>query len=980
MLDTLTGRSSFASASRSPKLSSFLPEYPSEEELAKNWSLSEVDRKFIGQCRGEDNKRRFALQLCTLRTYGRFLGNYANTPTRIINHLGAQLDLNPLLFMDISSQDATEYRYQKKIRDYLGYEPFSEASQEKIKQWIYEQTIRGCLPDEIRRKIEESLRSSRIVLPGASTLDDLVSSGCSDARKVIFERITACLPEGFCQAIDDLLHVAEGESHSSLFRLKQFPPEASAGSIMDYIEKYKLLLSIDVPAINLSKFGPDLVRHLAQLTKGYDVWEIKRFSLAAKRYALTAAFLIEALKTILDHLIEMHDQYVTRMCRRARRKYEKRHREMRLHAQNGTNRLLRAVELLIDHDGPRESLIEALFSQIEDPSLREALADCRAFKKLDERGYLFELENSYSWLRRYLPSLLTLPFKAEPGADDLTIAIQLINQVNDGILKKLPEDAPTSFVQAAWWPYLKDKNGNICQRIWEISLALAVRESLRSGDLFLPGSRRHVSFWNLIYNEEKWQTERQGAYVSLGLPHAFDQIHGRLGNEFDNIATLCERGLPSNPMATIRDGRLRLKCQEGIKESDRVKELRGLIETRMPKIRIERLLLEVDAICGFSGYLEPLGGYEPRSGNIHQVLLATLIAHGTNLGISGMGNSAESITADMLQHASQWFLRDSTLRAANTALVNYHSSMPMSTIWGDTTRSSSDGQRFGIQKSSLIGSFYPRYFGHYDRAITVYTHASDQYSVFSTQVISCSAREALYVLDGLLAHDTALRPHAHSTDTHGYTEHLFGLCYLLGFSFMPRIKDLHKQQLYKIDRTKNYGVLEPLFRGTVDMDIVREQWDQLVRVAASIMNRTAPPSVIMRRLASSSPSDRLAKALTALSRVVKTAYILRYVHDLGLRQQVQLQLNRGEARHELARWIFFANQGEFRTGDFEEIMNKASCLSLLSNAILTWNTVEYQRIVSQLRETGHTIENQDLARIAPIMHRHVIPNGTYSFK
>jgi hypothetical protein len=32
-------------------------------------------------------------------------------------------------------------------------------------------------------------------------------------------------------------------------------------------------------------------------------------------------------------------------------------------------------------------------------------------------------------------------------------------------------------------------------------------------------------------------------------------------------------------------------------------------------------------------------------------------------------------------------------------------------------------------------------------------------------------------------------------------------------------------------------------------------------------------------------------------------------------------------------------QEEFRTGDYEEMMNKASCLSLLSNAVLVWNTM-----------------------------------------
>ena len=79
--------------------------------------------------------------------------------------------------------------------------------------------------------------------------------------------------------------------------------------------------------------------------------------------------------------------------------------------------------------------------------------------------------------------------------------------------------------------------------------------------------------------------------------------------------------------------------------------------------------------------------------------------------------------------------------------------------------------------------------------------------------------------------------------------------------------------------------------------------------------RTAPAHVVVQRLAGSSPSDRVARALKALGRVVKTIYILRYLHEEDVRRRVQLQLNRGESRHDLARWLFFANQGEFRTGD-----------------------------------------------------------------
>ena len=132
---------------------------------------------------------------------------------------------------------------------------------------------------------------------------------------------------------------------------------------------------------------------------------------------------------------------------------------------------------------------------------------------------------------------------------------------------------------------------------------------------------------------------------------------------------------------------------------------------------------------------------------------------------------------------------------------------------------------------------------------------------------------------------------------------------MLGYSFMPRLRDLADQQLYKIDRKASCGRLDPLFRGTSDAELIVEQWDQLLRIAASLNNRTAPANVIIQRLANSSASDRLAKALTALGRVIKTIYILRYIHDEALRSRVQLQLNRGESRHDLvARCLFFANR------------------------------------------------------------------------
>ena len=85
-----------------------LPEDPTDEELVRHWTLSEADKHEVLRCRGEDNRRRFALQLCALRTYGRFVPNQAVVPVRILNYLGRQLDLPPTLFLPPPHREATD--------------------------------------------------------------------------------------------------------------------------------------------------------------------------------------------------------------------------------------------------------------------------------------------------------------------------------------------------------------------------------------------------------------------------------------------------------------------------------------------------------------------------------------------------------------------------------------------------------------------------------------------------------------------------------------------------------------------------------------------------------------------------------------------------------------------------------------------------------------------------------------------------------
>ena len=409
------------------RASTALPEDPSEEELARDWTLSELDSAEVRRCRGGDHRRRFAVQLCMLRQYGRFLEDYTLVPVKILNHLGRQLQLPPVLSLPSPERPATESAQQQRLRSYLGYQLFDEEKRSRLEDHLRMQLAQGVLPSQLLQHAEDFLRFWKIVLPSPSTLGRLASAVGSTGRQEILERIAARLTEPIAEAIDNLLTVEEGAARSPLFDFKEYPPEATPATILSYLERCTLLESIGVDQIDLGGFSSALLEHLSELAHKYDVQALKRFSQATRR-AMVACFLTDAEKTLLDHVVTMNEQYLTGFCRRSRHAFEERQREFRKRAKKGVETLLQAMEIVLDAPADGNPLA-VLYRHIDEPALREAMEACREFKRLEEGGYQDELRARHHHLARYLPAFLKLPFQAEAGSEKLLAAIRTRTRV-----------------------------------------------------------------------------------------------------------------------------------------------------------------------------------------------------------------------------------------------------------------------------------------------------------------------------------------------------------------------------------------------------------------------------------------------------------------------------------------------------------------------------------------------------------------------
>ena len=951
-----------------------LPQNFSDEEMVRDWTFSSAERQEIRKYR-KNYRLYIAIQICAVRLYGRFLNQVHELSPHIVNYLGQQLDLPPSLTIQVPKREATYLKHRQNVLKHLGFQKFDEIVQERLKIWLEQQARLGVLPDELFQQTELYLLEQRILLPGPTVLERLIIHICSDMHIQLFELVFQQLSSELRQAIDQLLTVPEGKQRSYFYHLKEYPPAATISSMQSYLKRYQTIVATGIDNFEGKMLTPTFLDYFFKQAKRYSATDLKRFA-DHKRYTLMICFLLETRKRLLDHLVTMHDQYVIDICRQAKNIHEKKHRQLRKRQKKAIDVVLDATHRLLDWPEEQPLLTGELWQQVDKVKLHSSIEDLHSFKRLEERGYGDLLLARYPSLRKYFAEFIHLPFAAEHGNDSLIQAIELVRKLDSGEIKKLPPTAPTDFVPKELQRALKNQTGKPNRNAWEMGLALAIKNALRSGDLYLPQSKQHVSFWDLMLNETRWQQMRTCSFDELQQPQKHE-VKALLHQRFHDALTQAKSKFQFDDFAEIQDGKLKLKRYDKVVLPASVTTLQKVIDARLPSIRIEQLLMEVDRLTNFSRHFTPVPEHQSRPLHFYRTLMAALISQATNLGVVSMSASVKGTTVDMLRHVLHNFIREETLTAASTEIVDRHHELPLSAVHGMGTLSSSDAQRFGIRASSLLASYYPRYYGYYEKAIGIYTHVSDQYSVFSTQVISCSPREALYVLDGLLENNTILQIREHTTDTHGYTEIIFALCHLLGFYFMPRIRDLKEQQLYRVDRQVDYGVFTPLLTKTAELDIVEEQWSEMIRVAISLKQRTAPAHVIVKRLTNSFPSDRLSKAFTNLGRVIKTQYILRYLTDLALRRTVQLQLNKGEYRHKLPRRIFFADQGEFTTGDYEEIMNKASCLSLVSNAILYWNTIKINDIVENLRSHGEDIESETLSHISLLPFKHVVPNGTY---
>ena len=388
----------------------------------------------------------------------------------------------------------------------------------------------------------------------------------------------------------------------------------------------------------------------------------------------------------------------------------------------------------------------------------------------------------------------------------------------------------------------------------------------------------------------------------------------KLAKQLDKRYREVAKGFAKNKAISIKKEadheRISLARQKGLPESKQLKQLKAALYRLLPTLDLPDLLLEIHQLTGFADEFTHLSDEKARAKDLPLSICAVLLAEACNVGLDDVVNpNVPALQRSRLLWVQQNFIRDETLTFANDCLVAAQAKVPLARRWGGGHVASADGQRFKIPVESLNAAPSWKHFGE-GQGITYFTFMSDQFSSFYGIVIPGAVREALYILDGLLAHQTVLEPVEIMTDTAGYTDMVFGLFWLLGYQFSPRLRDIGKTRFWRINKKARYGALSKIARHQIKTALIQDNWDDLLRAAGSLKLGLLPPSSLMKTLQASKGSSQLAKAIAEVGRVAKTLYLLNYIDDADYRRRILIQLNHGEQRHQLARALFHGRRGQ----------------------------------------------------------------------
>lgn len=976
---------------------------PTSAELEKVFFLDDEDKRRIARHRGDWSRLGFALQLVTVRYLGCFQTDPLDVPTEVVDVVATQLDIgDPSCVKRYTEREKTRLDHAWEIQQAYGLREFATAEAELTEKLEAHAWNTGDGPSAIFSYGVRWLREHDVLLPGISTLTRLVARARDRATQRLFTVLAEETTAGQRAALDGLLEVQPGGRVSTLERWRTGPVKASAPAMSQV-----LTLVDEIAASGLAGLEPAAVvprRRLDQLAR-YGMTAgaaaLKKHP-PARRYAtLLATVRRLASKTIDDALDVLDLLVVTELAGKAQSKANKATIRGWPRFSKASSRLAAAVEMMLEaaeggEDVRVSELIEDIEAIVSRPQLHDAVAEVTGRvpgpEADDDGGWRAEMRSRYSTISRVVKTLTGV---IEFGAgSDGERALAAMRELPEALSYRSHHHSvtllPTRFIDpqvvTGVWKRLvfgtpARRDGLADRNAYVFCVLEEFHRRLRRREIYAPASSRWRDPNAALLDGPAWEAVRGSVLTDLELPEDPGELLATHTDRLDRTYREVADRLDENTAARVdADGRVHVTGVKAIEEPDSLIELRKRVSAMMPRVEISEAILEV--LGWYPQFLASLtspAGSEPHLEDLDISVAGCLTAQALNITYAPI--AAEDVPAlarHRLGYVDRTFLRSENYAAANPCLISAQGENEFAQALGGGLVAAIDGMRFVVPVPSVYAKPNKKYFGP-KRGITWLNMINDQALGIDSKIVSGTDRDCLHALDVVFASGEGRRADVIVTDTGSYSDLVFGLAQLLGKEYRPALADLPDQKLWRADAHADYGALDTLARGRLQLAKVRRAWPEMLRLVGSLYTGQVSPYDVVRMLQRDGRPTALGEAINTYGRIFKSLHVLGLIDDEDLRRDIKGIRNLQEGRHALAEKVFHGRKGQVFQHYYAGMEDQLGALGIVLNLLVLWNTTYIDEALRSLRAQGYEVRDEDIARLSPFIRKHIRVHGRYSF-
>jgi TnpA family transposase len=973
----------------------------SKDELETQWSLS-VEELALLPGRVDSGRLGCALSLKFFQFQGVFPSHQKCIPQEILVYVAQAIHSVPEELEGYDWEGRTGQRHRKKILNFLALHRPSGEDLQRLRKWLTAEILPLDVPFGRLQELSVEWFAQQSLAPLDPTqLERLLRSTLHAFEAELFQLMIRLTSAETKASIDSLLAVeapnvtdedfaVENSSEAKetdlgLTHLKADSGRIGLDSVLQELAKLSRIRQMALPVEGISDLPAKWLQKYHRRTSTESSWELRRHP-PEIRYTLVAIYCWQRQREITDTLIDLLIQVIHKIGSRAENKVEQELLNDLRRVRGKTNVLFKLAEAAVDE--PNGVIKEVLYPVVGLETLKDLVKEFKASGATYHQVVHTVIRSSYgNHYRRMLPKILdALEFCSNNTAHRPVIdALGLLKAYRDSGKQYFSTNDVVpieGIVKGKWLDIVveKDKGDKECvNRInYEICVLQALRERLRSKEIWVVGANR---FRNPDEDlPADFVANRAAYYEALKLPQNTETFIDELKKTMVDALSMVSNGMPKNPRVKILPrgkNRICITPLDAQPDPENLKRLKAEVFERWSSTSLLDILKETDLRVGFTELFQSSRQRETLDRDtLQRRLLLSLYALGTNAGLKRIAAAGHGASYQELRYVRQRFIQKSTLRAAIAQVANATFTVRLPEIWGEgTTTCAADSKKFGSWDQNLMTEWHIRYGG---RGVMIYWHVERKSVCIYSQLKRCSSSEVSAMIEGVLRHDTDMDVQKSYTDSHGQSEVGFAFCSLLGFELLPRLKAVASQKLYlpEADVAGNYPNLTEVLTRPIKWDLIRQQYDEMVKYATALRLGTADAEAILRRFTRSNLQHPTYQALAELGKVLKTIFLCRYIDSEGLRREIHEGLNVVENWNSANGFIFYGKSGEVASNRLEDQELSVLSLHLLQLCLVYVNTLMIQHVLSD-KSWRNKMTSADLRALSPLIYSHVNPYGRF---